>query len=117
MREKIQRKAKARKKVKKVTNKEATNMMRGGKTSGKIVVNPSEKVDKMKQVNFKLLLEGRNVSISSALQKKSLKKFVPEWKMLNTDFYVKVATITMSITIFANFASKYTRIKIMMRKT
>ena len=37
--------------------------------------------------------------------------------MQNTDFYAKVATITMLTTIFVNFANKYTLIKIMTRKT
>jgi len=56
---------------------------------------------------------GKNASINCVILRKFIKNFDRRFNMQNIDFCVVHATKTISITIFANFASKYIRALVM----
>lgn len=63
----------------------------------------------MIRVNFKLWVE-RSVSISYVILKKSIRKSDPKLRYSGIDFFARIATKIMSITLSASFVNKYTPI-------
>ena len=73
----------------------------------KVTIKTNNKEEVMKILKKKNLQE-KNVSIDCAILKRFIKNCAQKLNMPNTDFSVDNAMIAITITIFVNFASKFT---------
>lgn len=73
----------------------------------KVTIKTNNKEEVMKILKKKNLQE-KNVSIDCAILKRFIKSCAQKLSMLNIDFSVDNVMIVITITIFVNFASKFT---------